>query len=83
MEDSEEPEREPTNTFSSVLRPGSMTMKNAPPAVLFQLVTSPERSAEVSTEVIAFVRVHAGAAPAYDLLAAYGIYTPSLVLNAL
>ena len=74
MLDSEEPEREPTSTFSSVLRPGSMTMKNEPLAVLFQLVTSPVRSAEVSPEVMALVRVHAGAAPAYDRLAAYAIY---------
>jgi len=28
----------------------------------------------VSDEVIALVRVHAGAAPAYDRLAAYAIY---------
>jgi hypothetical protein len=39
-------------------------MKNGPEAVVVQLVTSPVSSAEASTDVIEFVRVQAGAAPA-------------------
>jgi hypothetical protein len=82
MLDNDEPERVPTNTFSSVLRPGSMTIKNEPLAVLFQFVVSPVMVAVVSLLVIALVSVHAGAAPAYDLRIAYATISPNPVLNA-
>ena len=42
-------------------------------------MTVPVNDNDVSSEAIELVRVHAAEAPAYDLLAAYGIYSPSLV----
>jgi len=73
IDDRDVVEREPTRTFSSVLRPGSITMKNGPPDVTGQAVTVPVRSRVVSLELIEDVSVQAADAPEYDLLAAYAI----------
>jgi acetyl-CoA carboxylase carboxyltransferase component len=69
----------PTRTFSSVLRPGSITIKNEPPAVEGHAVTTPLSVQLVSPDDIEDERVHAADAPEYDLLVAYGIYSPNPV----
>jgi hypothetical protein len=58
-------------------------MKNEPLAVSGHAVVVPVRVAVVSPDVIEDVRVHAADAPEYDLLVAYGIYSPNLVLISL
>ena len=52
-------------------------MWNDPLAVVGQAVTVPVSEAVVSPEVMELVRVHAGAAPAYDLLVTAAIYSPN------
>jgi hypothetical protein len=79
MDEREPVDREPTRTFSSVDKPGSMTMWKGPPAVVGQSVTVPVSEAVVSPEVIEPVSVQAGAAPAYDLLVTAAIYSPNPV----
>jgi hypothetical protein len=58
-------------------------MKNEPLAVEGHAVVVPVRVAVVSPDVIEDVSVHAADAPEYDLLVAYGIYSPNLVLISL
>jgi hypothetical protein len=79
MEDNEVVDREATRTFSSVDRPGSITMKNEPLAVSGQAVTVPVKDAVVSPELIPAARVQVAEAPVYALLVAYAIYSPSPV----
>jgi hypothetical protein len=58
-------------------------MKNEPLAVAGHKVVVPLSVALVSPDVIEDVSVHAADAPEYDLLVAYGIYSPNLVLISL
>jgi hypothetical protein len=58
-------------------------MKNDPPAVAGHATVVPVSVAVVSPDVIEDERVQAADAPEYDLLFAYGIYSPNLVLISL